>query len=703
MTAGVRGASCGVCVSSSFSFVSHRGRPPPALSLQQAMRRAIATFSVVNDGQTPLSPRTVSFGQVFRKGAVFPKGSYEARINDAPAALQIDSKAFYPDGSVRHAILTVEAPELPPHEVLKGAILKSGKAAPSKLSGAPSSTVPPLDITVTLQDGTGTPKRIAISLPVLAKDPARRQAKAWIDGPLAREVRLVAPVTERLEIEFDLWTPRLGPSRIDVVFHNDWAGAHARDLVTYDVEISLGGSRVYEASSLRHYPYATWHQLIWTDGQRPPRIAPDLDLLIDTGAVPRYATTLRVDRGVMIDLSERLKTEGFSPLGSAMVTRYMPSTGGRMDIGPLPAWAVFSLLGTLPSSRAVLLANADAAGSIPWHIRSRATRRALTTDAYPYLWLNSRGEPDPTVMPEPFDPSDTDWTLDNAHQPSLVYLPYLLTGLAYYRDELEQQAAYVLLSNDPGYRGGSQGLFIGERGDAWLQVRALAWSLRTLANAAYVLPADDPLQAYFEEKLRANLKNLVDIYVVGRTMQVAGDVEGWVAGDNREIGATSPWQEDFLATVLDWINEMGYPDAGRLLAWMSNFLAGRFTSASQGFDPIYGVAYFLVVSDPVTTMPYDDWASVFHASPLAGKPDEDVREEWNNYGGIACAALAGAYSITHSPRVAEALAYAVAKTPDFRTRYAQDPTFAIVPRLPDGTRPSLQEVQTMFSAASPKP
>src|SRR5690606_6400557 len=121
-------------------------------------------------------------------------------------------------------------------------------------------------------------------------------------------------------------------------------------------------------------------------------------------------------------------------------------------------------------------------------------------------------------------------------------LPYLLTGSQYYRDELAQQAAFVLLFYDPGFRGGKNGLIIGDDGQAWQQVRGLAWSLRTLATAAFILPSDDPMQGYFDRKLRGNLAKLVELYVDDRKLKDAGEIEGWVPGAYSPENMTAPWQ-----------------------------------------------------------------------------------------------------------------------------------------------------------------
>src|SRR5690606_24571816 len=80
---------------------------------------------------------------------------------------------------------------------------------------------------------------------------------------------------------------------------------------------------------------------------------------------------------------------------------------------------------------------------------------------------------------------------DIAHQPNLVYVPYLVTGDLYYLEELQFWAMYNSFSSNPGYRDNVKGLLHPE------QVRAQAWGLRTIAEAAYITPDIHPLKSHF--------------------------------------------------------------------------------------------------------------------------------------------------------------------------------------------------------------
>src|SRR3954470_2552714 len=93
---------------------------------------------------------------------------------------------------------------------------------------------------------------------------------------------------------------------------------------------------------------------------------------------------------------------------------------------------------------------------------------------------------------------------DNAHHPSLAFVPYLLTGERYFADELAYWANFSLLGSfaSDDNRKGAQGLLIGN------EVRGIGWALRSLGDAAAYLPDGSPLKSYLAAKTLANLAYL---------------------------------------------------------------------------------------------------------------------------------------------------------------------------------------------------
>jgi hypothetical protein len=351
----------------------------------------------------------------------------------------------------------------------------------------------------------------------------------------------------------------------------------------------------------------------------------------------------------------------------------MPTTGGRVDLGPLPAWAVFYLADPSRQNLQTLMANADIAGSIPWHVRDPRTDGPINIDDHPQVWLDGRGQATPGILERKYYTLDTKWQPDDAHQPSVTYLPYLLTGSQYYRDELAMQAGYVLLAMDPAARHQGDGIVLGS------QVRAVAWDLRTLANAAFILPSNMRFQAYFEDKLEGNLKDISRRYVNGRQLDGAEELRGYLPGPYAVDGAIPPWQEDYLVIVLGWIDSMGYRDAKPILSWMTNFVAGRFTNKGRGYDPVYGTPYYLMVSDPHSKSPLNSWLAAFKWTFGAAKPVTSLDSpDWaGGYAALARASLATIINATDSAQARQAYAFVQQQTPRMTDSYPSEPNFAI--------------------------
>ncbi len=630
----------------------------------------VGKFTLTNDG-SQIAARAFSFGQVFSAGAVKPNDALQLTLGGSQIPVQMDAKALNADGSVRHAVLSAELPALSGGQRLQGAILVASGGANTTIPAYVAT--PNLDVVLTLSG-----RQITLNLPTLTQNSANAVGNPWLRGPVAQERRYRTQVDDHLEVAFDVFTPRTGPARVDVIFRNDWIGISPKDERVYDVDMRMNGTSVYQARAVRHYALSSWHRTLWTDGSPQIRIAPDLAGLEQASVVPRYEANFPIHSSFASEIANAANSISTAPLSSGSVTMAMPTTGGRLDIGPLPTWAVVDLLNGNATSRKLLMANADAAGAIPWHLRERATSLPPTTDAHPDVWLDPRGGVN--LLTEFFEPGNQGWEIDDAHQPSLTYLPYVITGSQYYRDELAQQAAYVLLSYDAGYRGGAEALIIGANGEAWQQVRGLAWSLRTIAQAAFIMPSQDPMRPYFDTKLKGNLAKINQVFAVDRAYRDAGEVEGWIPGSFQADGLTAPWQQGFLATVLSWTNDMGYADAGRIATWMSPFISGLFTNSAKGFDPERGVSFSLAVSDAQTGAKFNTWAQVSSKSGLAAKRAQDVSDEFTFYAMILRSGNAGAYSASGSANAATAYNFLTARLnriadPIFRG----DPTFAIAP------------------------
>ena len=180
----------------------------------------IAAFTIVSDDSSLPAGQIVSFGQMFRKATVHPSQALSVALDGANVPWQLNAKALYPDGSVRHGILTVQLPAMRHGTRLKGSISAATGEAPPAM---PPQPLPALDVTLTFNPGTDHTKTLRAYLPDVANAPAAHKPAPWLIGPLAREQRYYGPAMNGIQLVFDVWTPATGAPRVDVIFHNDSA------------------------------------------------------------------------------------------------------------------------------------------------------------------------------------------------------------------------------------------------------------------------------------------------------------------------------------------------------------------------------------------------------------------------------------------------------------------------------------------------
>ena len=253
--------------------------------------------------------------------------------------------------------------------------------------------------------------------------------------------------------------------------------------------------------------------------------------------------------------------------------------------------------------------------SWPAHYRDRTTDRPISVLNFPYMTI--LGNPGDTLNPatqkyESFPnctaagACDNPNSVDSSHQPAFAYLPYLVTGDYYYLEELQFYTMWNVFSSNPGYRDNIKGLIYSD------QVRGQGWSLRTLAEAAYITPASDPLKAHFDTLLNNNLDWYNNSYTNNSSANALGIVANgyWNAyNDGRGI---APWMDDFFTSAVGHASELGFTKADGLLKFKARFPISRMTGS--GFCYVSGAAYSLNVRDTSTSPVYTTIAQVYAAS-----------------------------------------------------------------------------------------
>ena len=635
-------------------------RAPAVLQAQAATD--IVGFNLENNQSTTLAAHYISFQQVFKAGQVSPGDNLIAIVNGTKIPVQMDVKTFNPDGSVQSALLTLSQPAIPANTSLSLMLSTLGvaPAAPLSLSGLTDSNY---NLTVSLAIHGGSTINLDAAT-LLQQALAAGKVSYWQQGPLATQGRIDVPISGSLHVTLDITRYADGTTSTDVQFNNDYAMQSTGGNTVYDVAISQNGSTVLSQSNITQYQYQTWHKVISSNGNANVNIVHDINYLEQTGAIPNYDLAAGVSAST---LSSEVIT-GNQILGPGSVTQNMPMAGGRGDIGPMPSWNAVWLMTQNQQAAQFALAQADAAGSVPWHFFDPKTGNYVDLKNYPTLWADPRGTPTLTQQPS----AASGWTPESSHQPDLSYVAYLMTGSRYYLDQLNAQATFSELSVWPAPRQNGLGLVA----NGYDQVRAQAWSLRQIDEAASANPDGSAEKATFTQLANNNWHWLVSQIPTWTAQE--GQAYGYLPGAYGDgTGAMmAPWQQDYFASTAIQAAEGGNADALTFLKWESNFLVGRFLNSANGFNPHDGVAYNLNVGNG-SGQDYNTWAQIEQATVAAGNsagsgwPDGDYAE-------LAAQTLAGIITVTGSADAITAYNWLMSSGAPYITPFA-DPQFDIVP------------------------
>ncbi|WOI53633.1 right-handed parallel beta-helix repeat-containing protein [Parvularcula sp. LCG005] len=580
----------------------------------------------------------VIFGQVFEPGMVKPDTGLVARIGGTEVPVQIVPKALHPDGSVRHAVLSLRVPD--GTTAIVDAALRLGPAPSGPAAGLDS--LPNLMLTVEGNLGGRTPTTIKRSLRGFLD-----HSTVWVNGPVVTERTGRSELGPLLSVTADmrLYADRTG--RVRLTFENYKTFHDAPRDLSYRVTVTDGDEVLFADTINLHYRNAGWTTVLPIRARRAFDVVHDLESLIAAGAMPGYDLALGIAPDSLPSTNEPVRPGVAGPL-----TPYMPTTGGRTDIGPQTGWAAAWTITQDPAAKRLLLYTADIGITVPWHFRDDATGLPVITTNRPRFWAEERGAEakygKDRVPASLFAGQSGGWTPDVAHKPSLAYPAYLATGEAVYARELAHEAAFAITNIWPDLRGPSGDLLTGA-----LQLRTTAWSLRSVGDAAFILPEDHPLKDYFRTVLAHNIDDLVGNYVRRGTMDSAGETEGYFGiASAREDEAISPWQNDYMAIVLAQEVRRGTPGARALLNWSAGYVAGRVLAPGSNIDVIAGQRQRVIGP---TGARYQSWRDIFTETARLHPDDVYLGGAEGGYG-LLRGALGAIVQATNDPRATVALA-----------------------------------------------
>ena len=328
---------------------------------------------------------------------------------------------------------------------------------------------------------------------------------------------------------------------------------------------------------------------------------------------------------------------GFDILDFGDLTVPMNAHSGRPELAPYPDWTAQFLVHKTPAQRAYVLRHGELAGSWGIHVRNAdGSMPSLDAPGNGYYWLDARWKDNVSGgftgprghLEHRAEPGDI------AHQPSLAFVPYLVTGDRFFADEVAYWANFCLIGSfaSDDNRKGPQGLLIGN------EVRGIGWGLRNLGDAAAYLPDNSPMKAYLASKVWNNLTSL-DQYA--STYQ-SGPVQTLFPGRRPEDGVgqyqpymwISLWEQAYLAWAVDRVMDHGQVTAFNFAnggATIRNRIArlqlALFTNAQWPKDPQRQAPYLLAAGTwgPDRKLTYfqsfSEVAAATFSVPTPAKPD----------------------------------------------------------------------------------
>jgi hypothetical protein len=541
---------------------------------------------------------------------------------------QADIKARNPDGSVRHAIVTVELPSLAAHA-----------SAPLRLHAVTEAArnEPALTLDDVLQSGfeaavdvkiDGKPWHVDAHDLLQHASLSRacesygRECTQWLSGSLVSEWIVGGPVLDahgkpNPHIAVYFAVRAYGPApvsrvRVDVIVENDWAYAPDPQNVTYDATVSVNGEAPYTIDHLEHYQHARWHKAFWWGKSDPVYAQQDSQYLQSTRAVPRYQS-IKISQGVLQKATERVQ-KSCGPMRHCDQTNNQANAGAQDAIGPLPRWTAAYVVDPNHQTYDWMLANSDALGSYGVHYRDQLTGAPVSVDAHPCATTVSAAE----ISRCPVTPHADDTfprckgqcgsplNANISHHPTPAYVAYLVTGDWYYLEELKFWADWVEFWQNPKYRDYRTGLINHNT------LRAQAWSLRTLGYAAYILPDSDPFKGYFNRVVKNNITWYNQNYTNDRSANKLHIITNgslvYPNHGNAETGI-STWQASFFTWAVGNLKDLGFAGADNLLNWVAPFQINLMTSPD--FCWIVASGYELRVRDTKDSPLYDSLRTVY--------------------------------------------------------------------------------------------
>ena len=244
---------------------------------------------------------------------------------------------------------------------------------------------------------------------------------------------------------------------------------------------------------------------------------------------------------------------------------------------------------------------------LPWNIRDPRTGAPFDAQANPQATMAFVNKSLPaTILTTTCKIGAVPVICDEAHEPELAYLPFLLTGDPYHLETMQFQASSNCL-NAPAAARYTDGL----------GVRAVAWGLRTAARLASVTPASVPSWLLPASVWQTDLAHRVTWLMANgpnatNTWNTAFQVINQATTGNKPP-QWDFWQGDFIAAACLDALRIGQTSVKPYLDFYMPQIIAR-TNGTSGWLRCHPSPYNVFMGNGATGALATDWASLWNAN-----------------------------------------------------------------------------------------
>ena len=510
------------------------------------------TLTITNSGATA-SNYPVQIGRPFAQGE-FPNGQLpQATLGATALSTQVDVKSRWPDGSLKHAILSFLIPTFAAGQsytiaLTAGATVGNTALTQAQMMGAAFNFDAQIQLT---ENGT---TKSASARTMLANG----DYTVWASGPIATTIILAnhaqtaacgGKAASKYDFGFDSYCPFRpefeatfwpATNQVLVRYIGEIADTEQmEDVPVSSVTLTLGSSpssSVYSlTSSVTMGALTRWTMSYWLNGTPPAAgINHNLAYLASTRMVPNYDNTRTIPSTTIAGAYSTFQAKPTADIyDAADFTMDQTAPGARNypadEIGPYTGPEVMWLYSGDYRAQKMAIRYAELSGAWPVHWRegnsTKYIDRAHTVSGLGH-WMSVSSRPtycsscgSGSIPSRYFNYSgiatadkvnpvgaiaSSGWVPDVAHEPDWTPI-YLLTGDYYFLEEAWAWATTTELFTDGSrsdYVGrGPSGVYGHLPGNSWygaLQVRGTGWGLRNVVETVSISPDGSPEQSYYD-------------------------------------------------------------------------------------------------------------------------------------------------------------------------------------------------------------